>query len=195
MNAAAAGRVRQDGPDGREPRRRVRVRGGRRHRPAVAVRPGRAGRRALAGRRCRDRLLDAGLGGRGTSPCSLGAGISVVIGTTGWQKDEPAIRAALAPRHAAIVAAPNFSTGVLLFEAIVARAAALVGRPARLRRVAPRGASRDEEGRAVRHGADAQEDAWKRPASRVRLTYRRRARGSFRARTRSGSTAPRRRLR
>jgi len=60
-------------------------------------------------------------------PVLLARGISVVIGTTGWQKDEPAIRAALAASDAAIVAAPNFSTGVLLFEAIVARAAALVG--------------------------------------------------------------------
>jgi 4-hydroxy-tetrahydrodipicolinate reductase len=51
----------------------------------------------------------------------------VVIGTTGWRKDEPEIRAALAGVDAGIVAAPNFSTGVLLFEALAARAAALVG--------------------------------------------------------------------
>jgi 4-hydroxy-tetrahydrodipicolinate reductase len=60
-------------------------------------------------------------------PLLLRRGISVVIGTTGWQKDEPAIRAAQAAADAAVVAAPNFSTGVLLFEAIVARASALVG--------------------------------------------------------------------
>ena len=60
-------------------------------------------------------------------PVLVNRGISVVIGTTGWQKDEPAIRAALARADAAVVAAPNFSTGVLVFEAIVARAAALVG--------------------------------------------------------------------
>src|SRR5881392_234717 len=54
-------------------------------------------------------------------------GMSVVIGTTGWQKDEAAIRQAVAGTEAGIVAAPNFSTGVVLFEAIVARAAALVG--------------------------------------------------------------------
>jgi 4-hydroxy-tetrahydrodipicolinate reductase len=53
-------------------------------------------------------------------------GISVVIGTTGWQKDEPAIRQAVAGTNVGIVAAPNFSTGVLMFEAIVARAAALM---------------------------------------------------------------------
>jgi 4-hydroxy-tetrahydrodipicolinate reductase len=54
-------------------------------------------------------------------------GMSVVIGTTGWQKDEAAVRQAVAGTAAGIVAAPNFSTGVVLFEAIVARAAALVG--------------------------------------------------------------------
>jgi 4-hydroxy-tetrahydrodipicolinate reductase len=53
-------------------------------------------------------------------------GIGVVIGTTGWEKDEAAIRRAVAGAEAGIVAAPNFSTGVLLFEAIVARAAGLV---------------------------------------------------------------------
>jgi 4-hydroxy-tetrahydrodipicolinate reductase len=60
-------------------------------------------------------------------PVLLRRGISVVIGTTGWRKDEPEIRAALAGVDAGLVAAPNFSTGVLLFEALVARAAALVG--------------------------------------------------------------------
>ena len=52
-------------------------------------------------------------------------GISVVIGTTGWQKDEPEVRRAVADTGVGIVVAPNFSTGVVLFEAIVARAAAL----------------------------------------------------------------------
>jgi 4-hydroxy-tetrahydrodipicolinate reductase len=52
-------------------------------------------------------------------------GISMVIGTTGWQKDEAAVRRAVADTGVGIVAAPNFSTGVVLFEAIVARAAAL----------------------------------------------------------------------
>jgi 4-hydroxy-tetrahydrodipicolinate reductase len=52
-------------------------------------------------------------------------GISVVIGTTGWQKDEAAVRRAVADTGVGIVVAPNFSTGVVLFEAIVAKAAAL----------------------------------------------------------------------
>jgi 4-hydroxy-tetrahydrodipicolinate reductase len=54
-------------------------------------------------------------------------GISVVIGTTGWQKDEAAVRRAVADTGVGIVVAPNFSTGVVLFEAIVAKAAGLFG--------------------------------------------------------------------
>jgi 4-hydroxy-tetrahydrodipicolinate reductase len=52
-------------------------------------------------------------------------GINVVIGTTGWQADEPLVRRAAADAGIGVVAAPNFSTGVVLFEAVVARAAAL----------------------------------------------------------------------
>jgi len=59
-------------------------------------------------------------------PILAGRGISVVIGTTGWEKDEAAIRRAVADTSVGIVAAPNFSTGVLIFEAVVAKAAALV---------------------------------------------------------------------
>ena len=58
-------------------------------------------------------------------PVLAGRGISVVIGTTGWEKDEAVIRRAVADTSVGIVAAPNFSTGVVLFEAVVARAAAL----------------------------------------------------------------------
>src|SRR5438477_4971453 len=58
-------------------------------------------------------------------PVLAGRGMSVVIGTTGWQKDEAAIRHAVADASVGIVSAPNFSTGVILFEADVARAAAL----------------------------------------------------------------------
>ena len=52
-------------------------------------------------------------------------GINLVIGTTGWQKHEAAVREAVAAGGVGAVAAPNFSTGVVLFEALVARAAAL----------------------------------------------------------------------
>ena len=58
-------------------------------------------------------------------PVLVGRGISVVIGTTGWQKDEATVRRAVADTAAGVVAAANFSIGVVLFEAVVARAAAL----------------------------------------------------------------------
>jgi 4-hydroxy-tetrahydrodipicolinate reductase len=52
-------------------------------------------------------------------------GINLVVGTTGWAKHESALRKTIAEAGVGIVVAPNFSTGVVLFEAIVARAAAL----------------------------------------------------------------------
>ena len=52
-------------------------------------------------------------------------GISLVIGTTGWSKDEAALCQAVADAGVGIVVAPNFSTGVVLFEALVAHAATL----------------------------------------------------------------------
>jgi 4-hydroxy-tetrahydrodipicolinate reductase len=52
-------------------------------------------------------------------------GIRLVIGTTGWQKEEAAVRQAVADGNTGAVVAPNFSTGVVLFEAIVAQAAKL----------------------------------------------------------------------
>src|SRR5437763_967668 len=52
-------------------------------------------------------------------------GINIVVGTTGWQKDEPTVRAAVAEAQIGIVAAPNFSTGVVILEAVVGRTAAL----------------------------------------------------------------------
>ena len=52
-------------------------------------------------------------------------GISLVIGTTGWSQHEAALRHAVADAGVGIVVAPNFSTGVVLFEALVAHAAKL----------------------------------------------------------------------
>ena len=52
-------------------------------------------------------------------------GICLVVGTTGWAAHEPEARQTVADAGVGIVAAPNFSTGVVLFEAAVARAAAL----------------------------------------------------------------------
>src|SRR5262245_54464863 len=52
--------------------------------------------------------------------------INVVLGTTGWSGHEPELRQIVAEAGVGIVAAPNFSTGVVLFEAMVAHAAKLV---------------------------------------------------------------------
>ena len=52
-------------------------------------------------------------------------GISLVIGTTGWSAREAELRKAVADAGTGIVVAPNFSTGVVLFEALVAQAAKL----------------------------------------------------------------------
>ncbi len=52
-------------------------------------------------------------------------GINTVVGTTGWAADEPVVRRAVADAGIGVVAAPNFSAGVVIFEAVVARAAAL----------------------------------------------------------------------
>lgn len=59
------------------------------------------------------------------APVLARRGINLVIGTTGWHKDESAVRDAVAAGGVGAVVAPNFSTGVVLFEAIVARASAL----------------------------------------------------------------------
>lgn len=60
-----------------------------------------------------------------------GRGINIVLGTTGWLAREAELRALVEAAGIGVVAAPNFSTGVVLFEAIVARAAQLFeGQPA-----------------------------------------------------------------
>src|SRR5262245_49684132 len=58
-------------------------------------------------------------------PALAKRGINLVVGTTGWAQHEPAIRKAIADAGVGIVVAPNFSIGVVLFEAILARAATL----------------------------------------------------------------------
>jgi 4-hydroxy-tetrahydrodipicolinate reductase len=52
-------------------------------------------------------------------------GIDLVIGTTGWQDHEAAVRQAVAGRPVGVVAAPNFALGVNIFLALAARAAEL----------------------------------------------------------------------
>jgi 4-hydroxy-tetrahydrodipicolinate reductase len=51
--------------------------------------------------------------------------INLVIGTTGWSQHESALKAIATDAGIGVVAAPNFSTGVVIFEAMVAHAAKL----------------------------------------------------------------------
>ena len=55
-------------------------------------------------------------------------GISVVIGTTGWQASEAEVRAAVREFPIGVLAAPNFAIGVNAFFAIAERAAELLAR-------------------------------------------------------------------
>jgi 4-hydroxy-tetrahydrodipicolinate reductase len=62
---------------------------------------------------------------RQNAPVLARRGINLVIGTTGWQRDERAVREAADAGRIGVVVAPNFSTGVVLFEAVTRRAAEL----------------------------------------------------------------------
>ena len=50
--------------------------------------------------------------------------INVVIGTTGWQAHEPAVRAVVEREGIGVLAASNFSIGLHIFKSAVAQAAA-----------------------------------------------------------------------
>lgn len=52
-------------------------------------------------------------------------GLSLVIGTTGWQADEAAVRDSVAGLPIGVIAAPNFAIGVHLFLAAAEQAARL----------------------------------------------------------------------
>lgn len=52
-------------------------------------------------------------------------GLSVVIGTTGWQEHEAQLREEMSRHTIGVIAAPNFAIGVNLFLAMVERAASL----------------------------------------------------------------------
>ena len=52
-------------------------------------------------------------------------GTNVVVGTTGWSAQESEVRRAVEAAGIGVVVAPNFSTGVVLFEAVVSQAAKL----------------------------------------------------------------------
>jgi 4-hydroxy-tetrahydrodipicolinate reductase len=59
------------------------------------------------------------------APVLAKRGINLVIGTTGWHVHERQLQDIAAEAGIGVVAAPNFSTGVVLFEAIAAYAATL----------------------------------------------------------------------
>lgn len=52
-----------------------------------------------------------------------GLGVNIVLGTTGWRQHEADLQKVVADAGIGIVAAPNFSTGVVMFDAVVACAA------------------------------------------------------------------------
>jgi 4-hydroxy-tetrahydrodipicolinate reductase len=58
-------------------------------------------------------------------PAIARLGLNVVVGTTGWGRHEQELRRIVADSGIGVVTAPNFSVGMVMFEAIVARAAAL----------------------------------------------------------------------
>jgi len=53
-------------------------------------------------------------------------GVSLVIGTTGWHREESALRAELAAADIGILSAPNFAVGVNIFLALAERSAELL---------------------------------------------------------------------
>lgn len=59
-------------------------------------------------------------------PALARLGLNVVVGTTGWSRHEGTLRNVVAEAGIGVVAAPNFSVGVTMFEAMVAQAAAVV---------------------------------------------------------------------
>lgn len=81
----------------------------------------------------RESLRGAGVAIEFTSPASaaanvracLAAGCAVVVGTTGWYDQLPALRAEVERSGGAVLAAPNFSVGVAIFSQLVAEAARL----------------------------------------------------------------------
>src|SRR5262249_18982921 len=57
-------------------------------------------------------------------------GVNIVIGTTGWQSHEAPLGTLVSDCGIGVVAAPNFATGVVLFQAIVGFAAEhMAGQP------------------------------------------------------------------
>jgi len=61
-----------------------------------------------------------------TLPALARRRLNAVVGTTGWGRHESAMRQAVEGSGIGVVVAPNFSPGVVLFEAMVAQASALL---------------------------------------------------------------------
>ncbi len=59
---------------------------------------------------------------------AVSAGCPIVVGTTGWYGELPALSEWVRAQHGALLTAPNFSIGVNLFEQIVEAAGRLLGR-------------------------------------------------------------------
>jgi 4-hydroxy-tetrahydrodipicolinate reductase len=57
-------------------------------------------------------------------------GLNAVVGTTGWNAERDALRRLCEESRIGVVAAPNFSVGAVLFEAVAANAAASLARQA-----------------------------------------------------------------
>jgi 4-hydroxy-tetrahydrodipicolinate reductase len=57
-------------------------------------------------------------------------GMSIVLGTTGWQASEAGLRAIVEQHRIGVVAAPNFALGVNIFLALAERAGALTAQRA-----------------------------------------------------------------
>jgi len=53
-------------------------------------------------------------------------GVNVVVGTTGWAKDQESVRQAVEANKIGLVWSPNFSVGVQVFSRLVAEAARLL---------------------------------------------------------------------
>jgi len=56
---------------------------------------------------------------------SIAAGCPIVVGTTGWYDELPAVRADVERANGALLTAPNFSVGVAIFDRVVAEASRL----------------------------------------------------------------------
>ncbi len=59
---------------------------------------------------------------------AVSAGCPIVVGTTGWYGELPALSEWVRSQHGALLTAPNFSIGVNLFEQIVDAAGRLFGK-------------------------------------------------------------------